>query len=138
MFGYANDLRSATQGRASYSMEFSKYTAAPKNVADDVIEKLKEAQVVPLFKKNNSLDKCNNRPVSILPTISKFYERAIYEQTVTFFDKVFHPSLSAFRSGLWLPNSSSKNNRRLEKGPYMSSHSLIILPILTHCFLLER
>ena len=40
MFGYANDLRSATQGRASYSMEFSKYTAAPKNVADDVIEKL--------------------------------------------------------------------------------------------------
>ncbi|SMM99237.1 Translation elongation factor G [uncultured Candidatus Thioglobus sp.] len=40
MFGYANDLRSATQGRASYSMEFSKYTAAPKNVADAVIEKL--------------------------------------------------------------------------------------------------
>ncbi|MEO1940211.1 elongation factor G [Candidatus Thioglobus sp.] len=40
MFGYANDLRSATQGRASYSMEFSKYTAAPKNVANDVIEKL--------------------------------------------------------------------------------------------------
>lgn len=40
MFGYANDLRSATQGRASYSMEFSRYTAAPKNVADDVIAKL--------------------------------------------------------------------------------------------------
>jgi len=40
MFGYANDLRSMTQGRASYSMEFSKYTAAPKNVADDVIDKL--------------------------------------------------------------------------------------------------
>ena len=54
---------------------------------------------MPLFRKNNSLDKCNYRPVSILPTISKFYERAIYEQTVTFFDKVFHPSLSAFRSG---------------------------------------
>jgi hypothetical protein len=32
-------------------------------------------------------------------TISKFYERAIYEQTVTFGDKAFHPSLSAFRSG---------------------------------------
>ncbi|MBA5249659.1 MAG: elongation factor G [Gammaproteobacteria bacterium] len=40
MFGYANDLRSMTQGRASYSMEFSKYTAAPKNVADAVIEKI--------------------------------------------------------------------------------------------------
>ncbi len=40
MFGYANDLRSMTQGRASYSMEFVKYTAAPKNVVDKVIEKL--------------------------------------------------------------------------------------------------
>ncbi len=36
----ATDLRSMSQGRANYSMEFSKYTAAPKNVADDVIEKL--------------------------------------------------------------------------------------------------
>ena len=40
MFGYATDLRSMTQGRASYSMEFAKYAAAPRNVADAVIEKL--------------------------------------------------------------------------------------------------
>jgi len=40
MFGYATDLRSMSQGRANYSMEFSKYTAAPRNVADAVIEKL--------------------------------------------------------------------------------------------------
>jgi elongation factor G len=40
MFGYANDLRSMTQGRASYSMEFNKYSAAPKNVADEVIANL--------------------------------------------------------------------------------------------------
>jgi elongation factor G len=32
MFGYATDLRSATQGRASYSMEFFKYSEAPSNV----------------------------------------------------------------------------------------------------------
>ena len=38
MFGYATDLRSATQGRATYSMEFSKYSEAPKNVAEDVIK----------------------------------------------------------------------------------------------------
>jgi elongation factor G len=37
MFGYATDLRSATQGRASYSMEFLKYGEAPKNVADAII-----------------------------------------------------------------------------------------------------
>lgn len=38
MFGYATDLRSATQGRASYSMEFLEYNEAPKNVADAIIE----------------------------------------------------------------------------------------------------
>jgi elongation factor G len=38
MFGYATDLRSATQGRATYSMEFEKYAEAPKNVAEAVIK----------------------------------------------------------------------------------------------------
>ena len=37
MFGYATDLRSMSQGRASYSMEFLKYAEAPRNIADDVI-----------------------------------------------------------------------------------------------------
>ncbi|ATF09828.1 elongation factor G [Candidatus Enterovibrio altilux] len=37
MFGYSTDLRSATQGRASYSMEFSEYTDVPKSVADSII-----------------------------------------------------------------------------------------------------
>jgi len=39
MFGYSTDLRSATQGRATYTMEFSKYAEAPKNVAEDIIAK---------------------------------------------------------------------------------------------------
>jgi elongation factor G len=39
MFGYATDLRSATQGRATYSMEFSKYLEAPTSVAQAVIKK---------------------------------------------------------------------------------------------------
>ena len=37
MFGYATNLRSLTQGRATYSMEFKHYAEAPKNVADEVI-----------------------------------------------------------------------------------------------------
>ncbi|QXP91605.1 elongation factor G [Methylococcus capsulatus] len=39
MFGYATDLRSATQGRATYSMHFEKYVEAPTHVADAVIKK---------------------------------------------------------------------------------------------------
>ncbi|MCR5085587.1 MAG: elongation factor G, partial [Succinivibrionaceae bacterium] len=38
MFGYATDLRSQTQGRASYVMEFSNYAETPRNIADAVIE----------------------------------------------------------------------------------------------------
>ena len=39
MFGYATDLRSATQGRATFTMEFDKYAQAPKNVSDAIISK---------------------------------------------------------------------------------------------------
>ncbi|MBD2859326.1 elongation factor G [Spongiibacter sp. KMU-158] len=39
MFGYATDLRSATQGRATFTMEFAKYAEAPRNVADAIIAK---------------------------------------------------------------------------------------------------
>ena len=39
MFGYATALRSATQGRAAYTMQFSKYAPAPSNVAEAVVKK---------------------------------------------------------------------------------------------------
>ncbi|MCF7203867.1 elongation factor G [Pseudomonas oligotrophica] len=39
MFGYATDVRSMSQGRASYSMEFAKYAEAPANIADAIIKK---------------------------------------------------------------------------------------------------
>jgi elongation factor G len=39
MFGYSTDLRSMSQGRATYTMEFLKYVEAPKNVAEEVINK---------------------------------------------------------------------------------------------------
>jgi elongation factor G len=40
MFGYSNDLRSATQGRATYSMQFEKYNEAPANIAEAIIRKV--------------------------------------------------------------------------------------------------
>jgi elongation factor G len=39
MFGYATDLRSATQGRATYTMEFDHYAEAPASVSEEIIKK---------------------------------------------------------------------------------------------------
>jgi elongation factor G len=38
MFGYATDLRSSTQGRASYTMQFERYEEVPSNIAEEIIE----------------------------------------------------------------------------------------------------
>jgi len=42
MFGYIGDLRTMTSGRGQFSMEFSHYSACPKNVAEEVIKETKE------------------------------------------------------------------------------------------------
>ncbi len=41
MFGYATDLRSATQGRATYTMQFDHYDEVPKNLADEIVARAK-------------------------------------------------------------------------------------------------
>jgi elongation factor G len=38
MFGYATDLRSSTQGRASYTMQFERYEEVPGNIAEEIVE----------------------------------------------------------------------------------------------------
>jgi elongation factor G len=39
MFGYSTDLRSSTQGRATYTMQFSHYEPVPKNIAEEIVAK---------------------------------------------------------------------------------------------------
>ena len=41
MFGYATDLRSTTQGRAKYTMQFSNYDEIPKGISEDIIVKVR-------------------------------------------------------------------------------------------------
>jgi elongation factor G len=38
MFGYATDLRSTTQGRANYTMQFDRYAEVPGGIAEDIVE----------------------------------------------------------------------------------------------------
>ena len=39
MFGYATDLRSATQGRATFTMEFARYSEVPRNIAEEIVSR---------------------------------------------------------------------------------------------------
>jgi elongation factor G len=41
MFGYATDLRSATQGRATYTMQFDSYQQVPTSIAEEIIARVR-------------------------------------------------------------------------------------------------
>ena len=60
---------------------------------------LKNAEVVPVFKKGDKTNKENYRPVSILSNISKVYERCIYDQICSFFDTILSKLQCGFRKG---------------------------------------
>ena len=60
---------------------------------------LKYADVKPVFKKYDKADKENYRPINILHTLSKIYERLIYNQTCPYFDKLFSKFQCGFRKG---------------------------------------
>jgi len=62
-------------------------------------ENAKLAEVVPLFKKDDSLIIKNYRPVSILPSLSKIVERIIHNQLETFMDCTLDPHMAAYRKG---------------------------------------
>ena len=57
---------------------------------------LKVADVTPAFKKKSKTSKDNYRPISILPNISKIYERCLYNQMQTYFDNLMTDLSKAF------------------------------------------
>ena len=60
-------------------------------------DQLKKAEVSPLFKKDDNMNKVNFRPVSILVCISKIFERVYSKQMTDFFDAILSISISVFR-----------------------------------------
>ena len=81
---------------------------------------LKLADVSPIFKKEDSFKKENYRPVSILPHISKVFERILYKQIDTFVITKFSPYLCSFRKNHNAQNSLLKMietwKKHLDKG----------------------
>ena len=67
-------------------------------------QQLKWADVKPVFKKNSRTDKENYRPVSILPNVSKIYERCLYKQLYDYFEVIFSQNQCGFRKGFSVEN----------------------------------
>ena len=59
---------------------------------------LKLADVVPIFKKNDMLNKMNYRPIGILSCISKIFEKLLISQLRMYFDDIFSQYLSGYRA----------------------------------------
>ena len=82
------------------SMEFSRPIATLVNSSikrSHFPESLKQAEVTPLHKSKDSLERGNYRPLSILSSISKIYDRTYYNQLYSFFHELFDNMLSAYR-----------------------------------------
>ena len=62
-------------------------------------ENLKYADVTPLYKKGKKDVNDNYRPVSILPNLSKIFEKCMFKQITQFFDKIFSKYQCGFRKG---------------------------------------
>ena len=67
-------------------------------------ENLKNADITPVFKKGDRLDTCNYRPVSILPSLSKVFERIMFSQINSY----MNPKLSMYLCG-FRKNMSAQN-----------------------------
>ena len=60
---------------------------------------LKHVDITPTYKKGDRLAKTNYRSISILPTLSKIYEKVLYRQIYQYFNDIFSKYLSGFRKG---------------------------------------
>ena len=60
---------------------------------------LKNANIIPIHKKAERSKKENYRPISLLPTVSKLYEREMYSQIIVYINKYLSPYLFGFRKG---------------------------------------
>ena len=60
---------------------------------------LKYANIAPLYKKDDNTDNTNYRPISILPSISKIFERLMFKEITTYVSNLFSPYLCGFRKG---------------------------------------
>ena len=65
----------------------------------DYPDNLKLADITPVFKKKDPLNKINYRPISVLPSISKLFEKLMQHQLVNYMENYLSPHLCGYRKG---------------------------------------
>ena len=87
--------------------------------------KLREAEVIPLYKKLDPLSKENYRPVSLLPHLSKVFERIIYKQINSYMEDKFAKCLTGFRKSHGTQHALltmlEKWKKGIDNGSYVSA-----------------
>ena len=112
---------------------------------------MKPAEVTPVFKKNDNLDKENYRPASVLPHVSKIIERVMYIQIENFMEDKLSELLAGFRKNHNTQHCSvnmlEKWKNTLDKGGFVCAifmdlskafdtmnHALLIPKLVAYCF----
>ena len=87
-------------------------------------DQLKTADIIPAFKKGGKHDKSNYRPLSILPILSKVYEKCLYKQMENYMENILSNSQCDFRKGFkaqqCLIGMIEKAKRIMDKGGHFS------------------
>ena len=63
------------------------------------VDAFKKAEIRPIYKKDGRTEKSNYRSISVLSNVSKIYERCLYDQIYSYFDKIFSRYQCGFRKG---------------------------------------
>ena len=105
--------------------------------------------IIPLHNKKEKKDKTNYRPVSVLPNLSKIYEKLIYNQLYDYFDKILLPSQCGFRNSSQycllaiLENFKKSADDGIEYGALLTDlskafdcidHNLLIAKLFCFCY----
>ena len=116
-----NDIPAKILKKCSSSTEsiFQKLFNEPSRIGS-FPDKLKLADIALVFKKNNTLEKENYRPVSVLPVVSKIFERIMQKQVTPFTEKRLSLYLCGHKKGFstqqasihWLKNGKKNWNKK--------------------------